>query len=86
MSLTLKLEIIKVVIKYLPDVPRKNYSKSDDKDYLQSVYVEAACDKLGIDYCTMNRWDKHELHDFCHYAILNQYKNIAKAKKQAVEA
>ncbi|KAB0640656.1 hypothetical protein F7R25_03940 [Burkholderia stagnalis] len=86
MSLSLKTEIIKVVIKYLPDVPKVNYSKAKDKDYLQSVYVEAACDKLGIDYINMNRWDKIELHDFCHYAILNQYKNIAKAQKQAVEA
>lgn len=86
MSLTLKLEIVKVVLKYLPDVPRKNYATAKDKDYLQSVYVESACDRLGIDYINMNRWDKIELHDFCHYAILNQYKNIAKAQKQAVSA
>lgn len=86
MSLTLKLEIVKIVLKYLPDVPRKNYATAKDKDYLQSVYVESACDKLGIDYLGMSNLDKIELHDFAHLAIVSEYKNIAKAQKQAVSA
>ncbi|WP_175912347.1 hypothetical protein [Burkholderia metallica] len=86
MSLTLKLEIVKVVLKYLPDVPRKNYATAKDKDYLQSVYVESACDKLGIDYIGMTKWEKIELHDFAHQAILREFKNIAKTQKQAVSA
>ncbi|MBU9434148.1 hypothetical protein KTE91_03500 [Burkholderia multivorans] len=84
MSLSLRAEIIKVVLQYLPQVPRANYNK--DKSYTQELYVETACDHLGIDYFTMPNWDKNDLCDFAHEAILREYKNIAKNQKQTVTA
>ncbi|MCO8552944.1 hypothetical protein KGP84_22625 [Burkholderia multivorans] len=84
MSLLVRAEIIKVIIQYLPVVPKTNYYK--DKSYTQELYVETACDRLGVDYFTMPNYVKHELCDFAHEAIVREYKNIAKSQKQAVSA
>ncbi|WP_146124261.1 MULTISPECIES: hypothetical protein [Burkholderiaceae] len=80
MSLSLRAEIIKVVIQYLPQVSRASYY--NDKSYTQSLYVETACDHLNMNYLGMSNWDKEELHEFAHQAIVREYENITKTHKQ----
>ncbi|WP_175888189.1 hypothetical protein [Burkholderia contaminans] len=79
MSLGLKQEIIKVVIQNLPHIHRANYMANQDNT--QDGYVKTACDHLGIDYFSMNDYEKHDLSDFAHQVIIREFSNIS-TKKQ----
>lgn len=79
MSLGLKQEIVKVVIQNLPKVHRANYMANQDDT--QDSYIKTACEHLGIDFLSMNDYEKHDLSDFAHQVIIREFSNISHRKQ-----
>lgn len=79
----IKQEILNVVATYLPQVPKSNYKTANDKSYLQSVYVEAACQKAGFDWLLIDVVSQQNLLAFTHKAIWAQFRTQNKNAQSA---
>lgn len=73
-NIILELEIILVIKQFLPEVSRINYNKN--KNYTQELYVETACENLGINYFNLPNYAKNELCKNTHKLILKEYKKM----------
>lgn len=81
---TLKLQIIKVVRKYSVSIDRTAYMKQ--RDYSQEIYVEKACEDLNINYIGMCNWEKEELCEYCHRAVLSEYRRLKTLPESTIKS
>lgn len=70
----IRLEINKVVDKYLPGIQRKSYSSAKDKSYLQSVYAEAACLEAGWKWEFLGVHYQKRILSWTHKKILSSFR------------
>lgn len=74
MDKNIKSEILKVVEKYTPAVQKSLYTTGKDKIYLQSVYAEAACAQVGLEWVHLDNQTQSHLLAYTHKAILASFR------------